>query len=99
MKIYAERLIETFVDRTCDVCNESVMINVDGHKYEECCELKAVWGYASKQDGDSYHLDLCESCFKVALFALRDHRRGVVMFDDEQEVPDDKFGHVIHNET
>ena len=92
MKIYAERLIETVVERTCDVCNESVMIAVAGHKYEECGELKAVWGYASKQDGDSYHLDLCESCFKVALFALRDHRRGVVMFDDKQDLPDDKFG-------
>ena len=35
MKIFAERLVETEVDRLCDVCNKSVQIDVNGYKYEE----------------------------------------------------------------
>tara|TARA_R110000868_G_C10332837_1_gene714384 strand:- start:76 stop:387 length:312 start_codon:yes stop_codon:yes gene_type:complete len=92
MKIFAERLVETVVDRVCDVCKESVMIDVGGNKVEEYGELKAQWGYDSKLDGNTYHLDLCESCFKVALFALKDHKRSLFMFDDESNLSDEKFG-------
>ena len=92
MKVNEKRMVETVVDRVCDVCDASVMIDASGHKYEECGELKAEWGYGSKNDGTSYQVDLCESCFNVALFDLRDHRRSMVMFDDEKEQPDDKFG-------
>ncbi len=92
MKVYAERLTKTVVGRVCDVCNESVMNKIGDHKYEECGELKAQWGYGSKNDGKSYHIDLCENCFSLALAALRDHRKRIVMFDDVQELPDDKFG-------
>ena len=92
MRIIEDKVVATVVDRVCDVCNESVMIEVNDYKYEECGELKAQWGYGSKEDGNTYHLDLCESCFKIALFALRDHRRGIVMFDEEKKLPDEKFG-------
>ena len=44
-------------------------------------------------DGIIHHLDMCESCFQVALSALKEHRRSIVMFDDEQDdLPDEKFG-------
>ena len=92
MKIFAERLVETVVDRVCDVCKESVMTGVGDGRVEEYGELKAQWGYSSKEDGNTYHLDLCESCFKVALFALKDHRRSFVMFNEENDLPDEKFG-------
>jgi hypothetical protein len=75
MKIFAERLVETEVDRLCDVCNKSVQIDVNGYKYEECAELIAEWGYGSKNDGKKYRFDLCESCFKVALYALKKHKK------------------------
>ena len=91
MKVYSERVVEVVVDRVCDVCNESVMNEIGKQKYEECAELIANWGYGSKDDGKSYQIDLCESCFKVALSALRDHRRSIVMFNDEHEFPDGKF--------
>jgi hypothetical protein len=75
MKVFAETLVETVVDRVCDVCKESVV--------EEYGEL----------DGNTYHLDLCESCFKVALCALKSHKRSLFMFDDdEKNLPDEKFG-------
>jgi hypothetical protein len=91
MKIFAERSGETVVDRVCDVCKESVMIDV-GNRIEEYGKLKAQWGYGSKEDGNTYHFDLCESCFKVALFALIHHKRSLFMFDgDENNRPDDKF--------
>jgi hypothetical protein len=93
MKIFADKVVETVVDRVCDVCNESVMTDVGDDKVEECGELKAEWGYNSKEDGNTYHLDLCESCFKVALFALKHHKRSLFMFDDdESNLPDEKFG-------
>lgn len=92
MKIFEERIVETVVDRVCDVCKESVMTDVDEGRVEEFGELKAKWGYGSKEDGNTYHLDLCESCFKVAIFALKDHKRSLFMFDDENHLPDEKFG-------
>ena len=75
MKIYGMQLVETVTDRICDVCGDSVIKDVNGHKYSESGELKAQWGYGSKEDGVCYQLDLCEDCFKVALLALKDHRR------------------------
>jgi|TARA_B110000908_G_C10053791_1_gene357430 hypothetical protein len=32
MKIFAEKVVETVVDRVCDVCDESVMIDAGGDK-------------------------------------------------------------------
>ena len=95
MKIFEERLVETVVDRVCDVCKESVMTDVGEGRVEEFGELKAKLGYGSKskEDGNTYHLDLCERCFKVALLALKDHKRSLFMFDDdENNLPDEKFG-------
>ncbi len=92
MKIFEERIVETAVDRVCDVCKESVMTDVDDGQVEEFGELKAKWGYGSKEGENTYHLDLCESCFKVAIFALKDHKRSLFMFDDENNLPDETFG-------
>jgi hypothetical protein len=92
MKVYAEKLVETLVDKICDVCEQSVMIEVNEHKYEECGELKASFGYGSKEDGKVYQLDLCESCFKTALNALRDQRRTEFMFDKTKNLSDEEFG-------
>ncbi len=92
MKVYAEKLVKTVVDKICDVCEQSVMIEVNKHKYEECGELKASFGYGSKEDGKLYQLDLCESCFKTALYALRDKRRTEFMFDEAKDLSDEKFG-------
>ena len=89
MKVYAERIVETMVDKICDVCEESVFIE---GKSEETGTLSASFGYGSKEDGNVYHLDLCEKCFKTALLALRDERRSIFMFDDEKDLVDEKFG-------
>ena len=89
MKVYAEKLVETMVDKICDVCEESVLIE---GKYEESGTLGASFGYGSKEDGNVYHLDLCEKCFKTALYALRDERRTTFMFDDKRNLLDENFG-------
>jgi hypothetical protein len=81
MKIYAERIVETMVDKICDVCDESVVIE---EECEESGTLSASFRYGSKEDGNVYNLDLCEACFKTALFALKDQRRAIFMFDDEK---------------
>lgn len=92
MKIFAEKLVKTEVDRICDVCGESVLIKCNDHKYAEYGELSANFGYGSEEDGNNYHLDLCEKCFKIALHALKDHRRATVMFDNIEDLPDENFG-------
>ncbi len=92
MKLYEEQLISTVVDRVCDVCGSSVMIDINGYKYEEVGELKAQWGYDSKTDGTAYHLDLCEDCFRHAISSLRELRRSTIMFDKAQEFPPEDFG-------
>lgn len=84
MKILAEKLVESVVDRLCDVCNESVQIDLNGYKYEECAELAVEWGYGSKEDGKKYHIDLCENCFNVALCALKEHQKSVLEPDELQ---------------
>ncbi|KXI28381.1 hypothetical protein [Paraglaciecola hydrolytica] len=81
MKINNRRLTETVLDRSCGVCNQSLIIDLNGIKFEEYGELRADWGYGSKQNGKCYQIDLCESCFTQALFVLRDARRAHVMFD------------------
>ena len=63
MKVYAEKLVETVVDKICDVCEESVMTELNGEKYEESGELSAMFGYGSQEDGNVYHLDLIEKTF------------------------------------
>jgi hypothetical protein len=98
MKVYAEKLIKIEVDKICDVCEESVIIYLNGVKHEKSGELKATFGYDSQKDGNLYHLDLCENCFKTALHSLRDQRRAQVKFDKEKIFPDEKFG-LDHNRT
>ncbi|MFB2681170.1 hypothetical protein [Shewanella mangrovisoli] len=92
MKFYEKQLVNTVLDRVCDVCGNSVMIDVNGHKYQEVGELKAHWGYGSKEDGTAYHLDLCEACFRYAVSSLRELRRSTIMFDKDQEFPSEDFG-------
>lgn len=75
MQILTERLVESVVDLICDVCNKSIVIELYSEKFEECGELKARWGCGSKENGNTYHLDFCESCFMVAAYALRDVQR------------------------
>ncbi len=92
MKIYAEKLVETLVNKICDVCEGSVMIDLNGERYEESGELSATFGYGSQEDGNVYHLDLCEKCFKTAIYSLRDKRRAIFMLDEDKDLLDEKFG-------
>lgn len=46
-------------------------------------------------DGITHHLDMCESCFQVALSALKEHRRSIVMFDDEQDLPASRISSIV----
>ena len=85
MKIQEKRLVETVVDRVCDVCRQSVLIEINNDRFEECAELSADWGYGSGQDGISYHLDLCENCFNSVLTMLKDRRRAITGLSSESE--------------
>lgn len=99
MKVYGPKTVEVVVERYCDVCGASVMVDSNGVKLEEVGELTASWGFGSKMDGTVHHLDMCESCFQVALSSLKEHRRSIVMFDDKQDLPDENFGVICPNST
>jgi hypothetical protein len=92
MKYYQIQFVNSLVDRVCDVCGSSVMIDINGHKVEKVGEINAHWGCGSQENGTAYHLDLCENCFKFAMAALKEHRRSTIMFDKTQELPSDDFG-------
>jgi hypothetical protein len=56
----------------CDVCGECCTDETYG---TESATLSAQWGYMSKKDGDTYHVDLCESCFDATISFLKQRKK------------------------
>lgn len=54
MKIFKQQSIQVIDRIICDIC---------GNISTEYAEVKASWGYGSKNDGKRYDIDLCENCF------------------------------------
>ncbi|WP_237769430.1 MULTISPECIES: hypothetical protein [Vibrio harveyi group] len=48
MKVYGQKTIEVVVDRHCDICGVSVMVDSNGVQLEEVGELTANWGLGQK---------------------------------------------------
>lgn len=71
MKKYKTRQAKVLVDICCDVCGKSCKNDYDKELDRELSQnvdfeyatLRATWGYFSRKDGESYHLDICENCF------------------------------------
>ena len=57
-------------DISCDACGASVVPDFQKKQrenlndFKEFGVLRASYGYGSNQDGDSFHFDLCEKCFR-----------------------------------
>lgn len=70
MKTKANQSVEVITDIVCDACSASVVPTFQKeHRdnlsdFSEYGTLHASYGYGSNQDGDSFHFDLCERCFK-----------------------------------
>ena len=43
----------------------------------ESATLSAQWGYLSKKDGDTYNVDLCESCFDATISFLKQRKKDL----------------------
>lgn len=71
MRKYKTRKRQTLTDICCDVCSASCKTPLDDY---EVATLSAQWGYHSRQDGESYHLDLCEDCFEDVLAHIGQRR-------------------------
>lgn len=95
MKVMRRKLVEVVVGRICDVCEQTLTLDIVGQSCEEGGELRATWGYGSKQDGKVYHLDLCEQCFTVALLALIDQKKQLMITDKTLTPPNENFGVAI----
>ncbi|WP_243975150.1 hypothetical protein [Vibrio natriegens] len=48
MKIYSKQMVGVQADRLCDVCRNSVMVELNGHNYEEVGELSITLNRLSK---------------------------------------------------
>lgn len=85
MEIKGLHQVETTIDVRCDLCGDSCKQETDDTQNLEFGTLKANWGYASKHDGESYNIHLCEGCFFQTLAHLREARRGIRMFDKDHD--------------
>lgn len=77
MKKTANQPVEVITDVFCDVCGASVVPDFQKehrdnlNDFSEYGILHASYGYGTNQDGDSFHFDLCESCFKELVDKVR----------------------------
>ena len=67
------------VKATCDICGEDCMKDLfspskfdgdDSEKEFEGMELKAIWGFTSKKDGEVWDAIICENCVDEHLVPL-----------------------------
>ena len=72
MKIFKETTVKKISEIYCDVCEECC---TDENFGTESASLSAEWGYGSKKDGESYHVDLCESCFDATISFLKQRKK------------------------
>lgn len=70
MKTYKKKTIKTVDKILCDVCGNNTTDDYDTH---ENATIEAVWGYHSSQDGTSYEIHLCETCFTDIINYLKRH--------------------------
>ena len=75
MKKYQDqaRVTPVLVDVTCDVCHTSCRTPLDNYEY---ATLAARWGYHSRKDGTTEHMDLCEDCFDDVVKYLHAHKKA-----------------------
>lgn len=77
MKKTANQPVEVITDISCDACGANVAPSFQKEHRENLNDfneygiLHASYGYGSNQDGDSFHFDLCESCFKELVDKVR----------------------------
>jgi|JTFO01.1.fsa_nt_gb hypothetical protein len=81
MKIMTSQTIEVVSDVVCDVCGNSTT-KEKGYA-PEFATLQADWGYGSDHDGEQYKVHLCETCFFSTLATLKEQRRLLLMFSEE----------------
>lgn len=80
MKATASQSVEVITDIFCDACGASVVPDFQKehsdnlNDFNEYGILHASYGYGSNQDGESFHFDLCESCFKELVSKIRSIR-------------------------
>lgn len=80
MKTTASQQVEVVTDVLCDACGTSVVPDFQKkhrdnlNDFSDYGMLNASYGYGSNQDGESFHFDLCESCFKELTKKIADIR-------------------------
>lgn len=58
-------------NNTCNLCGDDCMVFIsEDIKEFEGMELKAIWGYSSKKDGEKWFATICEKCVDKHLSKL-----------------------------
>ncbi len=47
----------------CNVCGKPIQKNNHGY-FEDHLHIEKTWGYNSKYDGETHHIDVCQSCYE-----------------------------------
>lgn len=95
MKITGRVEVDAIIDVRCDVCDRSTRLESGNLEYGA---LQAQWGYGALNDGKSYEIHLCESCFFTTIAHLKQERRTVNIFEDAPQRSDGEFGLVLRND-
>lgn len=89
MKITGPVETEAVIDVRCDVCDTSTRLENGNLQYGM---LQAHWGFGAYHDGQRYEVHLCESCFFATIAYLKQERRTVNLFEDNQQQLEGNFG-------
>ncbi|MCE0962199.1 hypothetical protein [Pseudomonas putida] len=89
MKITGPVETEAVIDVRCDVCDSTTLLANGNLQYGL---LQAHWGYGALHDGERYEVHLCESCFFATIAYLKQERRTVNLFEENQQQPEENFG-------
>lgn len=89
MKITGPVETEAVIDVRCDVCDSTTRLANGNLQYGM---LQAHWGYDALHDGERYKVLLCESCLFAIIANLKQERRTVNLFEENQQQFEENFG-------
>ncbi|MGV8865018.1 MAG: hypothetical protein ACOH2T_28195 [Pseudomonas sp.] len=95
MKIKGMVETEVVTDVVCDICQLTTRAEIGGLQFGT---LQAHWGYGTRHDGEHYKLHLCEDCFFQAIANLKQERRSLGLFSDDEPTVGDDFGLVAKDD-
>lgn len=94
MNMIRETKCTTTANRGCDACRS----NSTAGRELQFATLQADWSQGSRHKGETYRLQLCESCFFGTLGYVRQLRRSHHMFEEDYDASADvRLGLIVED--